>query len=127
MAVVWTAGMPDGMPAEDDDGLLARRCADDQNHSLQCFSPRFKSVHYPLHIKLRAVPKRPNVTTIAINIAIEEEPIKLTTSHAGVSFTSQILAMVVEIIMIAGINGTRIETPKEGRIIHIYRLICFQE
>lgn len=48
--------------------------------------------------------------------AIGEEPIKLTTSHAGVSFTSQILAMVVEIIMIAGINGTRIETPKEGRL-----------
>ncbi|KUU88687.1 gluconate permease, partial [Escherichia coli] len=55
-------------------------------------------------------------TTIAINIAIGEEPIKLTTSQAGVSFTSQILAMVVEIIMIAGISGTRIETPKEGRL-----------
>ena len=53
---------------------------------------------------------------MAINIAIGEEPKKLTTSHACVPFTSQMLAMVVEIMMIAGISGTRIETPKDGRL-----------
>jgi hypothetical protein len=51
-----------------------------------------------------------------MNIAIWDEPKKFRTVWAGVPLTSQRLAMVTEIMRIAGISGTKTEMPREGML-----------
>lgn len=53
---------------------------------------------------------------MAINMAIGDEPMKLRMVYDVVPLTNQILAMVVKIMMKAGINGTKIEVLNDGRL-----------